>query len=211
MHWPRVGIIRTANWLAQISESMKKLLFFALCLLCFGASAQTNLGEELSFPLPDASPADILYYPINAAKTKTDGEETPIIKISYSRPQLKGRVIFGMLEQYGKVWRLGANENTEITFFEKVIVAGKTIKPGTYSLFAIPEKDKWTIIINKQVNRWGAFTYDQTKDLLRYEVPTKTLHKALEYFSMTFIKTNTGANLEMAWDKTLVELPLEFK
>lgn len=190
---------------------IKKLLFFVFCFVYFGVSAQTSVSENLSFPSPDASPADILYYPINAAKAKNEGEEKPIIKIIYSRPQVKGRVIFGMLEQYGKVWRLGANENTEITFFTKVNVVGKNIKPGTYSLFAIPEKDKWTIIINRQINKWGAFTYDETKDVVRAEVPVKTLPKSLEYLSMTFLKTAAGANLEIAWNKTQVELPIEFK
>lgn len=190
---------------------MKKLLSFLFCFTCLTVCAQNKPNETISFPPADASPADILYYPINSAKAKTDGEETPIIKIIYSRPQLKGRIIFGVLEQYGKVWRLGANENTEITFFEKVNIAGKKIRPGTYSLFAIPEKDKWTIILNRQINKWGAFTYDQTKDVIRTEVPVKALPKALEYLSLTFVKTTPGANLEIGWDKTLVELPVVFK
>ncbi|MET4081041.1 hypothetical protein ABIB40_000986 [Pedobacter sp. UYP30] len=188
---------------------MKKILSFVFFLAYLTVSAQNKPNEIVSFPPADASPADILYYPINAAKTKTDGEEKPIIKVIYSRPQLKGRVIFGVLEEYGKVWRLGANENTEITFFERALIAGKKIKPGTYSLFAIPRKDKWTIILNKQINKWGAFTYDSTKDVLRAEVPVKALPKPLEYLSLTFVKTQLGANLEIGWDKTLVELPID--
>ncbi|WP_457270705.1 DUF2911 domain-containing protein [Pedobacter sp. UYEF25] len=189
---------------------MKKLLSIIFFLAYLTVSAQNKPVETLSFPPPDASPADILYYPLNAAKAKTDGEDKPFIKIIYSRPQLKGRVIFGVLEEYGKVWRLGANENTEITFFEKASINGQRIRTGTYSLFAIPEKDKWTIILNKQVNKWGAFTYDQTKDIIRVEVPVNTLPKSLEYLSLTFVKSEIGANLEIAWGKTQVELPITF-
>lgn len=190
---------------------MKRILSLIFCFACLSGFAQDKAIETIAFPPVDASPADILYYPINAAKAKTDGEQSPIIKIVYSRPQLKGRIIFGVLEQFGKVWRLGANENTEITFFEKAMVGGKKIKPGTYSLFAIPEKDKWTIILNKQINKWGAFTYDETKDLVRTEIPVNKSPKSLEYLSLTFVKTPLGANLEIGWDKTLVELPIAFK
>lgn len=189
---------------------MKKLFSFVLSLACLTVFAQTKPNESISFPPPDASPADIVYYPLNVAKAKIGGVEKPIIKIIFSRPQLKGRVIFGVLEEYGKVWRLGANENTEITFFKKALIDGKKIKPGTYSLFAIPEKDKWTIILNKQINRWGAFSYDQTKDVVRKEVTVKSMPKSLEYLSMTFVKAANGANLAVAWGKTLVELPIVF-
>ena len=190
---------------------MKKLFSIIFCLVTFTVCAQNVADKDITFPSIDTSPADIVYYPINAAKAKTDGDSKPIIKIIYSRPQLKGRVIFGVLEQFGKVWRLGANENTEITFFEKVEISGKRIKPGIYSLFAIPEKDNWTIIINKQINKWGAFTYNESKDVIRIKVPVNTLPKSLEYLSLTFAKSPTGANLEIAWDKTLVELPIAFK
>lgn len=93
------------------------------------------------------------------------------------------------------MWRLGANENTEIKFYKRAKIGGKTIKPGTYSLFAIPNKDKWTLIVNKQTDRWGAFTYDETKDVLRTEVPVKSLDKTLENFSITFTPNAVGANM----------------
>lgn len=190
---------------------MKKLFSILFCFTTLTVCAQGTANKDVSFPPLDTSPADIVYYPINAAKAKADGDSKPIIKIIYSRPQLKGRVIFGVLEQFGKVWRLGANENTEITFFEKVEISGKRIKPGIYSLFAIPEKDSWTVIINKQTDKWGAFTYNESKDVVRVKVSVNTLPKSLEYLSLTFAKTSLGANLEIAWDKTLVELPITFK
>lgn len=184
---------------------MKKISFIGVFILfAFMAKAQ-----ELKFSPIDSSPADIVYYPLNVAKAK-DGS-MPVMKIVYSRPAKKGREIFGVLEQFGKVWRLGANENTEIKFFKRVKIAGKTIKAGTYSLFAIPNKDNWTLIINKQTDRWGAFSYDETKDVLRTEVPVKSLDKTLENFSIAFTPNEKGANIVFAWDKTLIELPVAFQ
>ena len=189
---------------------MRNIFIIVFALLCFSAKAQERVSTEIKFPLADPSPADILYFPINTPKSK-DGEGLkPVIKIIYSRPQKKGREIFGVLEQYGKVWRFGANESTEIRFFKKVTIGGKKIKAGTYSLFAIPNKDKWTIIINKQTDKWGAFTYDETKDVIRVDVPVKDLSKPIEYFSLTFLPLTNGASLIAAWDKIQVELPIGF-
>ncbi|MCZ4224109.1 DUF2911 domain-containing protein [Pedobacter rhodius] len=189
---------------------MKNILVLVFALLCFGVKAQEAINAEVKFAAADPSPADIVYFPLNAAKVKAGDATKPIIKVIYSRPQKKGREIFGVLEQYGNVWRFGANENTEIRFFEKVTIGGKKIKAGVYSLFAIPNKDTWTIIINKQTDRWGAFTYDESKDLIRVNVPVKTLAKPIEYFSITFTPLTEGATLIAAWDKTQVELPIAF-
>lgn len=184
---------------------MKRIGFIGL-LVCFAFLAK---AQELKFPPVDPSPADIVYFPLNAAKAKDVAE--PLIKIVYSRPAKKARDIFGVLEQYGKVWRLGANESTEIKFFRRAKIGGKTIKPGTYSLFAIPNPGNWTLIINKQTDRWGAFTYDQSKDLLRTDVPVKMLDKPVENFSITFTAQPDGANMVFAWDKTLIEIPVTIK
>lgn len=188
---------------------MKKLsLCLILALFDFAVNAQTT---PIKFPILDASPMDALYYPLNAVKVKKDDASLPIIKVLYSRPQKKGREIFGVLEQFDKVWRLGANENTEIYFAKTVIIGGKKIRKGTYSLFAIPTKDKWTMIVNKQTDRWGAFNYDQAKDVVRVDVPITKLEKALEAFSMTFVESTEGAGLVMAWDTTQAILPIRFK
>ncbi|MCZ4243176.1 DUF2911 domain-containing protein [Pedobacter punctiformis] len=189
---------------------MRNILIVVFGFLCLGLKAQEAIKEEVKFAAPDASPADIVYFPLNAHKSKDDNLSKPVIKVIYSRPQKKGREIFGVLEQYGKVWRFGANENTEIKFFEKVNIGDKKIKAGSYSLFAIPDKNKWVIIINSQTDKWGAFSYDQSKDIVRVEVPVQTLTKPIEYFSVTFIKTDKGANLVAAWDKVQIQLPISF-
>jgi len=190
---------------------MKKL---SLCLLMafFGATSYAqNTAAPVKYPNLDSSPMDALYYPLNAAKVKKDDTSMPLIKVLYSRPQKKGREVFGVLEQYDKVWRLGANENTEIYFAKSVTIGDKKIKAGTYSLFAIPNKDKWTIIVNKQTDRWGAFNYDESKDVVRVDVPVTKLDKVIESFSMTFVDSTEGASLMMAWDSTQVSLPIVFK
>ncbi len=181
-------------------------LILLMALFAFGAKAQ-----EVKFPPLDGSPADIVYYPLNAAKVKAGENSSPVIKVVYSRPSKKGREIFGVLEPFGKIYRLGANENTEIRFFKPVVIGKKEIAAGTYSLFAIPNKENWTLILNTQTDRWGAYSYNENKDVLRVEVPVKTLENVIEAFSITFVPQTDGAALVIGWDKTSVQLPIQFK
>lgn len=174
----------------------------------FAVNAQ-NTTTAANFPKVDASPLDVVYYPLNTTKSKEAVE--PLMRVLYSRPQKKGREIFGVLEQFDKVWRFGANENTEIQFFKPVTIAGKKVKAGRYSVFAIPSKDKWTIIINKQNDKWGAFSYNEQLDVLRTDVIVNSIDKTVEAFSITFIDAPKGANMVMAWDNTQVFLPISFK
>lgn len=184
---------------------MKKLIFIG-CIAMFSLSA---MAQDVKFPALDSSPADIVYFPSNAAKAKDNS--LPLIKVVYSRPAKKGREIFGVLEQFGKVWRAGANECTEVKLFKPAVIGGKKIKAGTYSLFAIPNKDNWTVIFNKQTDKWGAYTYDQTKDVLRTDVPVKTLAKPIENLSIAFTPTDSGSTMIIAWDSTSVEIPISIK
>lgn len=186
---------------------MKKLnLLIVMALFAFTVNAQ-----EVKFPGLDSSPADISYFPVKAAMVKAGDNSSPLIKVVYSRPSVKGRVVFGELEAFGKVWRVGANESTEIKFFKPATIGGKEIPAGTYSLFAIPEKDKWVVIINKQTDRWGAYTYDESKDVVRVTVPVKPLTTTVEALAITFTPQATGANLVIGWDKTSVEVPVTIK
>ena len=186
---------------------MKKtcwLLFFVF-LLSTAVKAQ-----DYKFARIDKSPADIVYYPLNIVKEK-DLSKKPLIKIIYSRPAKNGRPIFGVLEQFGNVWRTGANETTEIRFYEDVKVGNQKVKAGTYSIFTIPEKDKWTFILNKQTDKWGSYTYDQSKDVLRLDVPVKKSEEVIEHFSITFKDLPQGAAIVMGWDNTVVEVPVHLK
>ncbi len=186
---------------------MKTLNLFVLFAM-FGLAVQ---AQDVKFPPLDVSPADIAYYPLNTTKVKKGEDSAPLIKVLYSRPSKKGREIFGVLEKFGVVYRLGANESTEIRFFKPVTIGGKTIAAGAYSLFAIPNADKWIMIINKQTDRWGAYTYDETKDVVRVEVPVKQLTDVVEALSITFKDIPEGTALVVGWDQTSVELPIAIK
>ncbi|WP_406843800.1 DUF2911 domain-containing protein [Flavobacterium soyae] len=187
---------------------MKKFSLLAVILFtAFTVQAQ----EVVKFAPLDASPVDISYFPNKAVKFKKSDNPTPVIKVIYARPSVKGRTIFGDLIKYGEVWRVGANENTEIKFYKPVTIGGKTIPAGTYSLFAIPEKDKWTIIINKEIDLWGAYAYDESKDVVRVSVPVKPVSELIEALSIAFTTQGSVANLVIGWDKTTVELPITVK
>lgn len=133
------------------------------------------------------------------------------VKITYSQPQKRGREIFGGIVPYGKVWRTGANEATEITATRDVVVKGTLLKAGTYSLFTIPEKDKWTIIINRDVGLWGSYNYNQKQDVMRFEVPVAPIPDVTyEPLTLKFNQRNDVADLLILWDRTSISIPLKF-
>jgi len=123
------------------------------------------------------------------------------VTIEYHRPSVRGREIWGGLVPYGQVWRLGANEATTITFSAPVKVEGKDVPAGTYALFAIPGKDKWTFIVNKNAKQWGAFKYQQSDDVLRFDVVPQP-GNAVETMTFSIVpKAPASASVEMEWAK----------
>lgn len=185
---------------------MKQLLIAILCFSFSGSMAQAVLPEL------DKSPMDISYYPNRypVLKIQDKATEPLIARVLYSRPQKNGRVIFGELLEYGKVWRLGANEATEIEFFTDVKINDVKVKKGRYTLYGIPNEEKWTIIINKETDIWGSFKYDEKNDLLRIDLPVQKQTEVTEAFVMAFEKAATGANLIIAWDTIKLSLPIVF-
>jgi Protein of unknown function (DUF2911) len=192
---------------------MKKTLLL-LCLsglLIIEANAQKLRGT-------DKSPMDMAYYPDNFAHDrkfapKLIGDMPAIVRVTYSRPAKKEREVFGTkMVPYGEVWRVGANESAEIKFYQDVTIQGKKIKAGTYSLFAIPTATEWTIILNKDLDFWGAYSYNKDNDILRVSVPTKKTEEVVEYFSIQCVKGSNDkeTTMKMAWDMTLVEVPISF-
>ena len=127
-----------------------------------------------------------------------DTLRTKNLTVTYGRPYKKGREIFGKLEPYGKVYRCGADEATTITF----------MKDGTYSLFVIPNEDKWTIILNGQAKQWGAYDYEKNKakDVLHVDVPVTKLNSVVEQLTIAL----AAKNLTIAWDQTQVAIPVSF-
>ena len=184
---------------------MKKVAAVIVLLVCLSsARAQSR------FPLMDKSPMDMSYYPVNypILRIQDKATEPLVARLVYSRPQRNGRNVFGELLEYNKVWRLGANEATEIEFYKDVLINNKVVPKGRYTLYAIPAEDKWTIIVNKETDIWGAFKYDSGKDIVRADVAVEKQAEPLEAFTMFFEKAATGFVMIASWDTALVSLPI---
>lgn len=183
---------------------MKKsiLLSSMLAIGAFAANAQT-------FRSLDKSPADIAYFPDNFAHDRK-GDEKALVKVVYSRPAKNNREVIGKLVPFGKVWRMGADESPEIKFYQDVTFGGKKVKAGSYSLFAIPGETEWTIILNKDVDFWGAYKYKEENDVVRVKAPAKKSDTMLENFSLQFAKEGAGAVMNFGWENTVVSVPVKF-
>jgi hypothetical protein len=145
--------------------------------------------------------------PIVIANLKTT--ENNYVKCTYGQPLKKGRVIFGNLVPYGKLWRTGANEATEITFTTNVKIGEKALPAGTYTLFTIPNENKWTIILNSELGQWGDFTYNEGKNVLTFEAAVSENTDIYEGFTIQFEDTLGGFNMLLLWDKVMVTVPIQ--
>ncbi len=185
---------------------MKK--YFAYGALCMLAASPVFSQK---FPDMDKSPMDMAYYPVNypILKIQDKATEPLVARVIYSRPQKNGRAVFGGLNEYGKVWRLGANEATEIEFFQNVTVGGKPVLKGRYTICTIPDSTKWTVILNTDTDTWGSFKYDSKKDLVRVDVPVQKISEPLEALAMYFTKTDDGFALNAGWDNAMVSVPMK--
>ena len=173
------------------------LLPFAFLIITLISSVQLTAQEFKSL---DKSPMDVATFP--SSYTISD----KIAKVIYSRPQLNGRDLV-KLAPPEKIWRTGANEAVEITFYKDVIFGGKALNAGTYSLFTIPSLDgDWTVIINSARNVWGSYYYKQDQDVIRVSGKTSTIEENIEAFSMMFDKNMT---LKMGWGKTVVSVSIK--
>lgn len=187
---------------------MKRFIVIISLFIYYSATAQIVVPK---IPPLDKSPMDMSYYPVNYPILKIQNKvpEPLVMRVIYSRPQLNGRKVFGGLQNYGEVWRLGANEATEIEFFKDVKIDNKKIKKGRYTLYAIPFPDRWTLIVNKDTDTWGSFKYDAAKDVVRINLPVKK-NEITEDMSIVFDKTSSGANMDMYWEDVKVTLPIVF-
>ncbi|MAD98231.1 MAG: asparagine synthetase B [Flavobacteriaceae bacterium] len=181
---------------------MKKILFILAVVSFITAGNQTLNAQD--FPKMDVSPMDAATFPVNPKNWRNSNK---MVKVVYSRPQLKGRSM-DKLAPKGKVWRTGANEAAEITFYQDVVFGGANVKAGTYSLFSIPNDGKWTVILSNQINLWGAYQYDQSGDVVRVEGTVSSLDTSVEAFAMLFTGEGTTPTFHMAWGTTLVSVPM---
>jgi len=143
--------------------------------------------------------------PPKSPRVKAEGKD---VEVTYGQPSKRGRVIFGDLEPYGKVWRTGANEATEITFKKDAVVGGQAVKAGTYTLFTIPNENEWTVILNPELKQWGAYGYDKikSKDLPHIKVPAQKTNSPVEKLTLSFDDKNS---LIIEWDQTRVAVPIQ--
>ena len=167
------------------------------------------LKAQDKLPSLDKSPLDMSYCPSNypILKVQEKLSDSLIARVIYSRPGKNGRAIFCDLVEYGKVWRLGANEATEIEFFKNIIVNNVKVKKGRYTLYAIPNENKWTLIINSELDTWGSFMYNPKKDIVRMDVPVELLPQTIETFSIYFELKKNIAQMNILWDNVKVKFP----
>ena len=135
------------------------------------------------------------------------------IKVTYCRPSKKGRTIFGedkpdVLLPYGKYWRLGANESTEISFSKDVAFAGKPVSAGTYRMYAVPGADSWQITLNSQLGTWGSDPPDHSMDVTTVDVPAGKAPSETEQFTINFGSIGPATTMDLVWDNTLVSVPI---
>ena len=173
-----------------MKKNLLPLLFAFAMIFASEATAQ-------KFPSMDKSPADVASFPTSYKIADK------AVKITYGRPQLKGRNM-SELAPNGEVWRTGANEAPEITFYKDVTFGGKSVKAGTYALFTIPGDGEWTVILNNNLNQWGAYFYDTTADVVRVKASASSDSDSLEAFSIAFKEVEEGTHMVMGWGTCLL-------
>jgi len=189
----------------------KSIIILSLAVLTvFSTQAQ-------EFPKLDASPMDMAYYPARAAFrsfAKTDEEKAagqPKIRVIYSRPAAKGRKVFGDLEKYGNMWRMGANESTEILFYQDVTINGKKVVAGRYTLYAKLAEKEWTLYLSTDKDGWGHYAFNaEGSSVAEITVPTAKTKETVENVSILFEAADGGADMIIGWDDTMVRVPIKF-
>ncbi|MFP8489884.1 DUF2911 domain-containing protein [Gracilimonas sp. Q87] len=146
--------------------------------------------------------------PIAIASIKSN---STYIKVVYGQPYRRDRTIFGDLQPWGEVWRTGANEATEITITEPVLMGEQAISPGTYALFTIPEPDSFTVILNHDLGQWGAFSYNPDRDYKRMKFPVTQLTDPVEAFTIEFSEAQHNmTTMSLKWGLIQVNIPIRF-
>lgn len=169
------------------------ILVLALLAIATPLSAQ-------EFSNMDASPMDAASFPSSYRVSDK------LIKIVYSRPQLKGRSLESLAPS-GKVWRTGANEAAELTLYVDMKVGGKMVKAGTYTFYTIPGEKEWTAIISKDLNVWGAYSYNEANDVARVSAPVSQGSDSQEAFSIVFDESDQGVDMWLGWGTVRVKVP----
>ena len=177
---------------------MRKVFTIAIMAITLVFSMEANAQD---FSGLDKSPMDAASFP-SSYKVADKA-----VRIIYGRPQLKGRSLSDLAKP-GEVWRTGANEAAEITFYKDMNFGGTAVKAGTYALFTIPGDNEWTVILNSNLNQWGSYSYDKGSDVARVTASVSSDKKSIEAFSIAFKEVDGGAHMVMGWDTTRVAVPV---
>ena len=172
---------------------MTSIVVIFLMLVSFNVNAQEFKGL-------DVSPMDTASFPSSYK------ESDKLVKITYSRPQLKGRSV-GKLAPEGNVWRTGANEAAELTLYTDMMLGTTKIKAGTYTFYLIPGEEEWTAIVSTDLNVWGSYFYNEKNDVARIDVPVSKGKEDLEAFSIAFEKSDDGMNMHLGWGTDRIAVP----
>ncbi len=172
---------------------MKKIIFAAIAVLSL------SMADAQTLTTPQPSPTQTIKQNFGLSS----------VELSYSRPVMKGRKIFGDLVPFGKVWRTGANNATTLTFGEEVMIGGKKVAAGKYGLLTIPDKNSWTLIISKQTDVTSPAAYKEDMDVVRVTAETMKMKDNMESFTMQFADVKpTSCALHIMWEGTAVALPI---
>jgi len=132
-------------------------------------------------------------------------------KTDYSSPRMKGRKIYGDLVPFGQVWRTGANSATTFVTSADVVVGGKTVPAGSYTIFTVPTADKWTLIVNKKTGEWGIPYKYESDELVRADMKVSKLPAPVENFTITYDKSGSGCTLQLDWETTRASVDIKAK
>jgi len=175
---------------------MRKRNVLSTLLVLFTTAAFAQMGGGKASP-PASASCDL-----GGGKT---------IKTDYSSPRMRGRKIYGGLVPYGEVWRTGANEATTFVTSADVVVGGKTVPAGSYTLFTVPTADKWTLIINKKTGEWGIPYKYESDELFRVEMKVSKLPAPVENFTLAYDKSAGGCTLRLDWETTRASVDISAK
>ena len=174
----------------------KRIALFSAVTLLLTAASFAQMGG--SRPSPPAS-----------ASCDLGGGKT--VKTEYSSPRMKGRKIFGGLVPYGEVWRTGANEATTFVNSADVTVGGKKVPAGSYTIFTVPNADKWTLIINKKTGEWGIPYKYESDELARVDMKVSKLPSPMENFTISYAKSGSGCTMNIEWETTRASVDISAK
>ena len=192
-----IVIILFSNPLSSNISTKTHMKIFVLDFLLAAATLLQSTAQELKLPQPSATQTIIQDFGLGK------------ITLTYSRPNVHGRKIFGGLQPYGEVWRTGANTATTISFTDDVTIDGNKVPAGDYALFTIPGADEWTIILNKNTKQWGAYSYKESEDFLRFKVKPVHINELAETFTMQFARVEpSSAEQHLMWEHTALMLHL---